>query len=283
MVVRYREYRDYDKRRIDINDSMMALLAGSQLASHMLQLTDGSQYLLGEIFPNVTHIARFNRTSDVARKILLDAESHLGAMAVPYALALHEDYIIGATEFLVEVGIMTANEVQNLNASKMHSAFADACGASFSEPLLQVFHLIRRMRNCQIHAGGRANQSVVNYLDDMNLMAKQLWQSLTHAPLPVLEVGTPIIFEQKELGATLAATKRLAEEANGFLATVYPRSKWAHRLVADWRTEFGSRQLNPVQTLRKVRGFSRMYYGELALTDAEIEQALDASGQAQQT
>src|SRR4051812_37082257 len=89
LEVRFREYREYEERRIEASDAMMALLAGAQLASHMLRLNEGSDRLLPEVFPRVTHIRRFNLTSERARAILDTADQHLSALSVPYALAIH--------------------------------------------------------------------------------------------------------------------------------------------------------------------------------------------------
>jgi hypothetical protein len=92
-VVRFASYRQYDAARTDASNAMMALLAGAQLASHLLKLTEGSERLLPEVYPRVPHIGRFNLTSEAAREILDTADTHLGAMGVPYALAIHEDYL----------------------------------------------------------------------------------------------------------------------------------------------------------------------------------------------
>jgi hypothetical protein len=84
---------------------MMALLAGSRLAAHTLQLTAGSLRLLPEMFPAVPDIRMFNLRTEVARELLLDADSHLGAVAVPYALAVHEDFMISVIEVLKAEGV----------------------------------------------------------------------------------------------------------------------------------------------------------------------------------
>ena len=73
--VRFAAYRQYLLQRQLVNSSVMALLAGSQLASHTLQLTQGSDRTMREIFPQVPHIDRFNLKSDHARALLLDAEA----------------------------------------------------------------------------------------------------------------------------------------------------------------------------------------------------------------
>ena len=61
----------------------MALLAGSHLANHTLNLTQGSDRPLSEIFPRVPHIERFNLKTETASALLADAEAHLSAMAIP--------------------------------------------------------------------------------------------------------------------------------------------------------------------------------------------------------
>lgn len=91
--VRFAQYRRYEARRVEASNAMMALLAGAGMASHLLQLTRGSKHLLPEVFPQVPHIGRFNLRNELARKILDAADVHLGAMAIPYALAIHDDFL----------------------------------------------------------------------------------------------------------------------------------------------------------------------------------------------
>jgi hypothetical protein len=100
-IVQFAAYRRYEATRAEANNSMMGLLVGAQLAAHLLKLTEGSQRLIPEVFPQVAHIGRINLTSEAARGILVDAESHLGAMSVPYVLALHEDFLKTCVELLV--------------------------------------------------------------------------------------------------------------------------------------------------------------------------------------
>lgn len=92
-IVRFGAYRQYEQTRTEASNAVMGLLAGAGMAAHMLRLTDGSDRLLPEIFPKVAHIGRFNLTTDAAREILTAGDVHLGAMAVPYALAIHEDFL----------------------------------------------------------------------------------------------------------------------------------------------------------------------------------------------
>ncbi|MEU7765983.1 hypothetical protein AB0B25_12750 [Nocardia sp. NPDC049190] len=82
-TARFRAFREYEERKAEANNAMMALLAGAQLSAHLLRLTEGSDRSLPEVFPAVDHIHRFNLKSHDARQILLSADSHLGKMTVP--------------------------------------------------------------------------------------------------------------------------------------------------------------------------------------------------------
>ncbi len=57
-IARFGAYRQYEETRIATSNAVMRLLAGAGMAAHMLQLTEGSDRLLPEIFPNVAHIER---------------------------------------------------------------------------------------------------------------------------------------------------------------------------------------------------------------------------------
>src|SRR6266571_6922255 len=102
--VKFPAYRRYTAARQEANNAMIALLAGSRLAAHTLQLTAGSTSLLPQIFPAIPHIRHFNLQTETARQLLLDADSHLGAVAVPYALAVHEDYVMSCLSLLKSIG-----------------------------------------------------------------------------------------------------------------------------------------------------------------------------------
>lgn len=144
---------------------MMALLAGSKLAAHTLQLTAGSSQLLPDIFPGVDHISYFNLRTDVATDLLLNTGHHLGAVAVPYALAVHEDFVVTALQALTGLGytVLAPGSSKNLAKNRvaawnMHEALFLTLGKSVPARgtdlvSLELYHLLREMRNCQIHNG----------------------------------------------------------------------------------------------------------------------------------
>src|SRR5687768_13620496 len=157
-------FRRYEAIRQEANNAMMALLAGSKLAAHTLQLTAGSKGLLPEIFPGVEHIRYFNLRTDSATALLLDTGHHLGAVAVPYALAVHEDFVMTTLGLLGQLGYAhkapgdSRDTYNRVSAWNMHEAVyltldspAPVRGACDE---LEHFHLLREKRNSHIHNGG---------------------------------------------------------------------------------------------------------------------------------
>ncbi len=119
-IVRFADYRQYEQVRVEASNAVMGLLAGARMAAHMLQLTEGSDRLLPEIFPQIPHIGRLNLTTEAARDILIDGDVYLGAMAVPYALAIHEDYLKTCLTLLQRGGIRLTKPPGDLKLANQH-------------------------------------------------------------------------------------------------------------------------------------------------------------------
>jgi len=119
-VVNFPAFRLHEAARKEANNAIMGLLVGSQMAAHFLSLTAGSAHLLPSMFPAVSHVGRFNLTSDRAREVLVRADTHLGTMAVPYALAIHEQFLRACTRLAGGHG--------DLAAAKLHSSFSTRTG-----------------------------------------------------------------------------------------------------------------------------------------------------------
>jgi hypothetical protein len=126
----------------------------------MLQLTRGSTNQLSAIFPSVPHITRFDLAPDLACTLLGDAEEHLGAMSVPYVLAIHEEYLKTCLMLLAEDG-RCQPPGEFVAASKLHGLVEVATGGRFHTRNFAIYETLREMRNCLIHTGGLTNERVV--------------------------------------------------------------------------------------------------------------------------
>ena len=275
-IVKYAQYQDHERQRIQTNDTMMGLLAGSKLAAQTLSLTSGSQLVLSQIFPAVEHIERFNLRTDKAREILDNAESLLGILAVPQVIALHEDLLRGMLDLVVEVDPTFGDLMDGFKAANAHQRFETATRVRFDTESVELFHLVRVARNTHIHSGGRADRRLVNRIGATSGEAFAVWEKITGTTFPVYVEGEPVALGLFELIGILAIVKRLAEEANVALQSALPHEKWADMIVQEWIPQ--SRPGNPGQKTRQVAGLARRNFAAIELTEADLAAAMHRAG-----
>ncbi|WP_126315388.1 hypothetical protein [Mycobacteroides chelonae] len=260
--------------RIAASDAMMALLAGAQLATHLLRLTDGSKQLLPEVFPNVPHIKRFNLTTNSARQILDEADQHLGAMGVPYTLALHEDYLKSCILLLEQSGLVAARTAERSRLVAQHDIIAGASNGSFSPVPRAQLDTLRLMRNCLIHAGGRADNALVTQVAGWNAGTDSAWREVAGRSPRALQIGNLVEFGHGEMIVALAVTKTLDREVNVMLQDVLPRVVWSDMVAAEFAEQSPS-LIRSSTAFRKVKGLAKQYYSPLVLTDHELNSAVE--------
>lgn len=262
----------HEEIRSQMNSSIMALLAGSRLAVHLLRLTEGSERTLGEVFPRIRDIRRFDLKTSRASGILEAAESHLGYMAIPYILGIHEDYMKTCLR-LVAAHRTTVDRVDRIKAYRQHLVLQQGSPVRFASASLEQYHLLRLMRNCLVHARGEVDSELRRHASGMSARARQGWERLTHLPFSSPAEGDFLIISQAETIAALAVTKSLARRANEILQAVIPVVAWLEVLVSDLVLHGGAIPRNPSERRRKLRGYARHYYGTLSLTEEDLERA----------
>jgi len=270
-IVNYLAYREHEHLRVQTNDTMMGLLAGSKIASQTLNLTSGSKLQISEIFPKVEHIRRFSLKTERAQEILENAEYMLGILAVPQVIALQEDLMVGMLRLLEEHVPGAGNLTKNAKAADVHERVQDSTGKSFTPESLELFHLVRVARNTHIHNGGKADATLINRISNTNPQSYQVWTTITKATFPDYQLGDKVTLGLAELIGILAITKRLAEEANDILQRDLPKNVWADIAVKDWvktRKPGDTNQLN-----KQLLGLVRRHYGPLGLTEQELQAA----------
>ncbi|RZT81201.1 hypothetical protein EV382_4475 [Micromonospora violae] len=275
--VKYAEYRDYLQKRQAANSSIMALLAGSKLAGHLLSLTAGSNMTLSEIFPKVDHIRSFNLKSQLATDILEDAEHHLGLMAVPYLLAIHEDYLKECLFLLSDAGLIRRRQARDAKAATIHMLFETHSSTALPVESIELYDLIRLMRNCVIHRGGTASEELAKAASTMSTSAATAWTKMTTQPPPAFAKLDRVRLGYSETVATLAVTKKIARAVNSGLAVCCPRDMWLERLVDDYEAH-ANIPTTADKRMRLARGISNFNYFPLQFKDVEIRAALKERG-----
>jgi hypothetical protein len=274
-LVRYAEFRRLQVLRQEVNSAIMAMLAGSKLAMNTLQLTAGSTLRLSQIFTRVAHIERFDLRADSAESILDSAEEHLVVMALPYVMALHEHYMLHCSEMLVSASLMSKSAFGKLTPKTMHERFANRAGVVFPVDSLELFHLLRTMRNSLIHQGGTVGEELEEARRSLSQSAEALWCRLAMGSPTACSLGGKLRMTQRDLIACLAVTRFLSERANAGLAAAIPVSRWTEVAVADAVAEGILRTGNHAQRLRRLVGFVRMYYSAIQIPEEAVRAALD--------
>lgn len=279
-------YRRYESIRQEANNAMMALLAGSKFAAHTLQLTSGSSRLLPEMFPGVEHITYFNLRTDAATQLLLDTGHHLGAVAVPYALAVHEDFVMTVLHLLDGFGYTRRAPGDNADTAKNRVSawnMHEALWMTLRKPAplrgtvvpLEHFHLLREMRNAQIPAAGAVSARLSRDVSDMTSPGAVAWRALSRrAPADV--IGTdPLRFTTFDIFAVFATTKALGRIVNQLLRNGLTSCQWAEVCLEDY-SALTSKPRGSDRWMRGLIGHAAMNYG--AITEQEIIDAAIAAG-----
>lgn len=282
------EFRQYEAVRQEANNAMMALLAGSKLAAHTLQLTAGSSRLLPEIFPGVEHVSYFNLRTDAATKLLADTGHHLGAVTVPYALAVHEDFVMTVLDLLSRFGYRrkapgdTQDSTRNrVTAWNMHESLWMTLGRRLpprgSVLALEQFHLLREMRNAQIHAGGTISARLSQEVTDITPEAATAWKALSRrAPTDVIATD-PLRFTTFDIFAVFATTKTLGRTVNHLLRDSLPARQWAEICLEDY-SALTSKSSGSDQWMRGLIGHAAMNYAAGSVSEQDIIDAAVAAG-----
>lgn len=277
-VVKFAAYRQYLDQVQQANSAVMALLGGSQLAIHTLQLTEGSDRTMGEIFPSVPHIERFNLKTAAASAYLKDAEPHLSAMAIPYILSIHESLFGVFERMLKKSGTKVPRKNPMRSPVWVIRDFWKADGESLEDESWLVFELLAELRHDIIHRAGVVGSKLVSTAKTLTPEATSVWQRMAHKPLPTFVKGEKHLFDHAEMVACLAVIKFLAAESNLIMQRRYPRSMWLTDFVEDVTTTQGRLTGNPSQKARRTRTFARLNYGPLNFTVPEIEQEIVTQG-----
>lgn len=269
----YPEYRTYVASRVEVNDAMMALLAGSRLAAHTLSLTAGSTATLKQLFPAVPHIERFDLRSDAARDLLYNADHHIASVAVPYALATHEDFVVSMLGLLKNEGRTLVTGGKRVRAWNMHTVLFDTCGAAEPPEWMQSFHVLREMRNCITHEGGGVSQELRDAVADMDVNARSGWQRLNQGfPPEDVEQNGRLVLTAEHIFTAFAVTKRLGREVNAALAGELTSAEWAKIVVEDFAS-VTSKVKNSSAWRRGLVGYARQNYGAASVTEQDLEAA----------
>lgn len=272
----YPKYRKFIEKRVETNNAVIALLAGSQLALHTLQLTEGSSATLKNVFPAVNHIKRFDLKTSDAKNLLSNVEHHLSSVAVPYALATHEAYVTDLLEDLKNWGYTIPPRI---NSANMHEEVFDALQEPYPQDFLETFHVLRLVRNEIIHNQGIARSTLKGRISGMSSSSISSWETrnLGNSPQTLINPDDTLNLTAETTFTAFALSKELGRAINKALENNLPTTIWAKIVVSDYGSN-STRTKNSVHWKKGLNGYIKNQYKGIPITNAELEQESRAQG-----
>ena len=272
--MRLRAFADLEARRVEMSNTIWAMLVGSKLASESLARLAPPQPPLSLTFPTVPHINRMNLRPAQARVLLDRSEGDLGVMGVSYAIAMHEDFVKTTLSWLRPLGKISNTKFNSATTANVHELLGSSSGRRVRPASLQLFHLVRLMRNCHIHAGGVASATLESVMSAMPRRQREEWSRLVGARFTVIAEGDHVDIGIPELVATLAVCKRLSYEVNLCLQRAIPKKMWADFATSDYFGIRGSKSPRDPAARKSLLRYVARNFGAVKLSDVTVEAAL---------
>lgn len=273
-LVKHRAYRDLERWRIAANDAGQAITLAIRVMTASVEELPADGSLLPFHYRRIAEIQRLNVTRDRALEILSEAEGYFAGMAIPFYVAVLNGYFVEAARILEMDGVkLDRLSPDRLLFGKLRKKLQEKAGITWPPNDDSLMGVIQRVRNRIIHHGGEADQDLCDSWQSCSQSAKRRWKDVARrsfAPRAgeALQLGNP------EVRVTLAVTTFLAKATNSELARLVSPETWATLAVSDWKAEGPRMSGDEQRDLRKLVGFSRLYYKSLALPEGTLERAL---------
>ena len=271
--VKFREFRDLERRRVQASDTVWALLVGSKLAVETLGRAEDQRKLLADEYPQLPHVQRMNQRLDRAGRLLDAAEAEVCTMALNFTFGLHEDFVRSCIRLLIPLGKAT-NGDSRTNSDEIHERFSVLTDQVMDPDALALFHLTRKVRNAHTHAAGLVRQDLVTHYGSLTPTQQATWSDLTGEEFQIPAIGDSAALGVPGLVGALAVQKRLAYDLNLGLQLAIPRDAWADIAVREYFAESGKALKDP-SAPRSAVGYLRGGFDALKLTRGEISDAID--------
>lgn len=233
------------------------------------------------------HIARFNLRPDAAADVLGAAGPHLATVTIPYALAIHEEFVTQCIRWIRRIvdfpppgTVPSIKSWNGIDTSNMHEALVSMTGHpldSQGSVDLELFHVYRLMRNCHIHNGGSVTNALRRQVQSLSNGAHDRWHKLTRREVDALVSSDRAEYSLLDVFSVFAVTKGLGRGVNSLVQAGLTQAHWAEVCVDDYRQE-SSRTRNSEAWGRGLIGHARDRYSAVGLSKPDLFLAAHAKG-----
>jgi hypothetical protein len=273
--VRHRGWRDFEAVRRQATNAIAGLGFGLDLVRReaAARVAAGTDQTLGEALgAEVPSALEFSfRPRDTAVE-LQRAERALADMAVPFAVAVYNEYLVDVVRLFDEFARTPGPNSTQLG--DLHAHIATTHGVAISGRQRELFDLLAHLRNRIIHAGGRAGQHLVDLAKALSPGAQDAWTRVAGRPFPTPVPGKPLELDRGDAKAALATADHYASEMNRAMQAAFSQPFWADLVVDDYRTRHPLAWRHPLKRLDSICGYAAREYGVLGLSRQDVSDAL---------
>jgi hypothetical protein len=275
--VKHRGWREFWELRTAANKALNTLIVSTDLAATAVQNLPSAledmrfDQVYGDSFTDAHRIT--SKVKNTGSEFI-GAQHTLAAIAIPYAVAVYNEYVVEVVTLLYYNGANTLRDP----ASKMLGTLEQHLAAKGITPAgeqQRLFAALKEVRNVLIHRAGRVDQRLLDALAALTTADESAWLKATKLPFPKAARGDRLQLSPGHAQGTFWVAGNLATELNLELQTKLQRDLWLDLVVADFR------QTHPAwwpvaddKGRSRLRYFANKFYGQLASQDAELEAAL---------
>jgi hypothetical protein len=208
-------------------------------------------------------------------KVMSRAETTYAAMAIPFHIAVYNEFLITALEMLKSDGqALEAEAPHKLMLGPLREALRVA-GMVMPADQERVMDFAQKLRNSIVHDGATARTGVISVWNDLTPTQQELWAE-DAGRSPELVLDERISLGPGEVRATLAVATLLGRAVNDELERLISRDSWIRIVIDDWCVEHPGKWSDWERRSRNAYGWARHNYGSLAITIEEIEPVMAA-------
>jgi hypothetical protein len=259
---------------VQTNDAGIAVLLGLRLGRG--QLAALPPMIRRERLPELVDVEdawRLNLPGDEVIAKMREAEAVYAAMAIPFHVAVFNDFLVTALEMMQSDGkALDAGPPHKLMLGPLREALRDA-GVRMPYDQDKLMGYAQKLRNSIVHDGGIARQGILDIWQGLSTQQRAIWGE-DAGRAPDLTAGKRVPLGPGEVRATLAATTHLGRALNDELRRMISRPRWLRIIVEDWRSEFPDKWSDWERRAHNAHGWAKHQYAGLDVGVDEIEAAL---------
>lgn len=267
--------------RNEAHTTTNVLIAATYLADRLLGDADQDRFLPDAVPGDAAAFDQVNWPVKTFRALLKDSRHGIGAIALPYAIALYNDYLVDALALVLLAGVSPPADKRTPGLAALHNFLKSNCDISLEhKQQMHMFEVVRHLRNCVVHGTGIVTDELAEArrtLRDDAPDAERDWMSVTKHRLPMFKPGDRIKLGPFDARGAIYAAANLAKELNVAVFDWLPNALVADIVVAHYRHVRLDKDWTHTRREQELPKFHSRHYARVMLSSRQLRDAAGRS------